>query len=39
MLFIRKNKNIHKLYKMPADFIDLKDLVYISSDVDAASSG
>lgn len=28
----KKDKNIHKLYKMPADFIDLKDLVYISSE-------
>lgn len=35
----KKDKNIHKLYKMPADFIDLKDLMYISSDVDAASDG
>ena len=35
----KKDKNIHKLYKMLADFIALKDLVYISSDVDAASDG
>lgn len=28
----KKDKNIHKLFKMPADFIDLKDLVYISKE-------
>ena len=28
----KKDKNIHKLFKMPSDFIDLKDLVYISQE-------